>query len=164
MGSFPAGTRQKGSMSFLDAGGKRGSFHGWFPIITAGNEVAQAALWATLLGAADDLALGVRVSDTYNDTTTYVGARPTNGATRTVGLKVIYMDGTTGQTWESILPTLNIALISYISNLSAKEVVDQTTTEVAAFVAALNAMPPKNPYVYANSGTVVDLQVIRGLR
>lgn len=161
---YPAGTRQKGSISYLDAGGERGAFHGWFPVITAINEVAQASAWGDVLVAADALALGTRVADIYNDTTTYVASRPTNGAAREIALKIIYRDGTTGQTWDSLLPTLDPSLISYIPNLSARDVVDLTTTEVAAFITALNAMPPKNPYNYANNGVVVDAQVVRGFK
>ena len=162
--TFPAGTRQAGSISYLDAGGERGSFHGWFPVITSANEAAQSTAWAAVLAAADALALGNRVRDSYVDDTYYAAARPTNGAAREVALKIIYRDATTGQTWQSLLPTLDISLIEYDANYGAKDVVDITTTEVAALVDALNAMPPKNPWNYANNGAVVGAQVVRGLK
>ena len=110
------------------------------------------------------MALGTRVRDDYVDTTTYAPTRPTNGAAREVALKIIFQSAATGQTWESRLPTLNIGLIDYDPNYGAKDVVDLTTTEIAALVDALNAMPPKNPYVaaYNDNGTVVGMQVVRG--
>lgn len=165
MPTYPAGTRQSGSISYLDAGGERGSFHGWFPVITAANEAAQSTAWGAVLTAADALALGARVKDKYVDETTYAVARPTNGAARELALKIIYRDATTGQTWDSLLPTLDPAAVTYISNYGAKDVVDIADGAlVEAFVDALNAMPPKNPYDYANNGVVVGAQVVRGLK
>jgi len=157
-----AGTRQKGSIGALDAGGEKGSVAFWLPVITAANEVAQAAAWSDVLDAWDALFLGARYQDNYNDLTTYNPARPTNGAAREVSLKLIARDSGTGQTWNYYCPTINIALIEYIPNYGAKDVVDLTTTELAAFIAALNAMPLKNPYNYANNMSVVGAQVVKG--
>lgn len=159
-----AGTRQGASVSYLDAGGERGSFRVWGAVITAANEAAQSTAWAAVLTAADALALGARVRDSYVDETTYAVARPTNGAAREIALKIIFQDATTGQTWQSLLPTLDISLISYVDNYGAKDVVDLTTTEVAALVSALNAFPVKNPYNYANNGAVIGAQVVRGFK
>lgn len=164
MPTFPAGTRQAGSISYLDAGNERASFHGWFPVITAANEAAQSTAWAALLTAADALTLGNRVRDSYVDDTTYVTTPPSNGAAREIALKIVYQDPTTGQTWQSLLPTLDISLIEYINDYGAKDVVDVTTTEVAALITALDAMPPKNPWNYANNGAVIGVQVVRGLK
>ena len=164
MGAYPAGTRAKASASYIDAGGERGSFSMFAPVITAANEVAQSAAWGDVLTALDALALGNRVKDSYVDETTYAAGRPTNGAAREVALKVIYRSAATGQTWESYVPTLDIALVDYDPNYGAKDVVLLTTTEVAALITALNAMPPKNPYdaTYADNGVVVGAQVVRG--
>lgn len=165
MGVYPAGTKQGGSISYLDAGGERGSFHGWFPVITAANEAAQTTAWGNVLSAADTLALGARVRDRYVDDTTYAVARPTNGAARELALKVIYRDATTGQTWESYLPTLDPSQVTYVDNYGAKDVVDIADgAAVEALVDALNAMPPKNPWNYANNGTVIGAQVVRGFK
>lgn len=161
---MPAGTKQDASISYLDAGGERASFHVLGTPITAANQVAQAAKWADILTAADALALGARVRDTYGDTTVYAAARPTNGAAREVALKLIFRDATTGQTWDALLPTLDISLIEYDPNYGAKDVVDITTDEVAALITALDAFPVKSPYVYANSGTVIGAQVVRGFK
>lgn len=164
MGVYPAGTRQKASIGYIDAGGEKGSFSMFAPVITAANHDAQATAWANVLTAADALALGNRYRDIYTDATYYPVGRPTNGAAREIALKVIYRSAATGQTWESLLPTLDISLIEYDPNYGAKDVVDLTTTEVAAFMTALNAMPPKNPYdpAYADNGVVVGMQVVRG--
>jgi len=151
MGLYPAGTFQKGSIGAIDAGGEKGSVAFFLPVITAANEVAQAALWVTVLSTWGDLFLGARYRDAYNDTTTYAVARPTNGAAREISLKLISRDASTGQTVDYYCPTVNIALISYIPNYGAKDVVDLTTTELAAFIAALNAMPLKNPSNYAKT-------------
>jgi len=161
---YPVGTVQKGSIGAIDAGGEKASVSFWLPVITAGNEVAQAALWATLLDAWDALFLGARYRDVYNDTTTYAVGRPSNGAAREISLKIIARDGTTGQTVDYYCPTLNIALISYDQDFGAKDVVDMTTTELAAFIDALNAMPLKNPFNYANNMSVVGVQVVKGQR
>ncbi len=162
MGLIPAGTSQKGSIGAIDAGGEKASVAFWLPVITAANEVAQAAAWATVLSTWDDLFLGNRYRDVYNDTTTYAVGRPTNGAAREISLKLISRDSGTGQTWDYYCPTLDLTLITYDPNYGAKDVVDLTTTEVAAFIAALNAMPLKNPFNYANNMTIVGAQVVRG--
>lgn len=161
---YPVGTFQKGSIGRIDAGGEKCSVSYFLPVITAGNEVAQAALWATVLSTSDALFLGARYRDQYNDTTTYAAARPTNGAAREISLKLIARDATTGQTVDYYNPTLNIALISYIPNYGARDVVDLTTDELAAFITALNAMPLKNPFVYANNMAIVGAQVVKGQR
>jgi hypothetical protein len=162
VGLYPAGTTQKGSIGALDAGGEKASVAFWLPVITAANEVAQAAAWGTVLSTWDALFLGERYRDVYNDTTTYAVVRPTNGAAREISLKLIARDATTGQTVDYYCPTLDISLISYDPNYGAKDVVDLTTTELAAFIDALEAMPLKNPFNYANNMTIVGAQVVKG--
>jgi len=161
---YPAGTTQKGSIGALDAGGEKASVSFWLPVITAANEVAQAAAWADVLTAWDALFLGARYQDTYNDKTTYAVTRPTNGAAREISLKLITRDATTGQTVDYYCPTINQALIEYVDNWGAKDAVDLTTAELAAFIDALEAMPLKNPFDYANNMTVVGAQVVKGQR
>lgn len=164
LGLYPAGTSQRGSITAIDAGGEKGSITPAFflPVITAANEVAQAAAWGTVLTAWDALFLGARSRDEYNDVTTYAVLRPTNGAAREIALKLIARDATTGQTVDYYCPTVDLSLISYDANYGAKDVVDLTTTEVDAFITALNAMPLKNPFNYANNMTIVGAQVVRG--
>lgn len=164
MAGFPAGTTQRGSISALDAGGERGSVSFYLTLLTTGNIVAQTTKWATLMTAWDALFLGARYRDSYADVTTYPVARPTNGAAREIALKLIARDATTGQTINYYLPTLDISLIEYDPNYGAKDVVDLSTTELAAFIAALEDLGLKNPYVYANAMTIVGAQVVRGFK
>lgn len=159
-----AGTRQKGSIGFIDAGGEKASASFWLPVITAANEAAQSTAWATLLTAVDALTLGARYRDQYVDTTTYPVLRPTNGAAREIALKLIARDATTGQTVNYYVPTLDISLIEYDENYSARDVVLLDTTEVAALITALEAMPLKNPYAYGNNMTIVGAAVVRGFK
>jgi len=162
---YPAGTRQSGSISYLDAGGERGSAKFWLPVITAANEAAQSTAWAAVLSAVDAITLGVRAKDSYVDETTYAATRPTNGAARELALKLIFRDATTGQTWDSLIPTLDPAAVTYITNYGAKDVVNIADGAlIEAVVDALNAMPPKNPWNYANNGSVVGAQVVRGYK
>jgi hypothetical protein len=160
--SLPAGSYQPASISYLDAGGERATFHVFGKILTAANIVAQTAAWATVLTAADALALGARVRDSYNDESLYSVARPTNGAAREVALQVWFRDVTTGQKWSANLPTVDIALIEYIDNIGARDAVDPTTTEVAALTTALEAFPVVNPEAQTNTVEVVGYKVVRG--
>jgi len=158
---YPVGTYQVASASYLDAGDELGNMKVFGKVITAANEVAQAAAWATVLGAVDDLSLGARKRDTYNDKTTYDAVAPTNGASREVCLKARFHDTVNGQQWlDVVVPALNIGLISYIPG--GKDVVDLTTTEVAALIDALEAFPVVNPYAQANAVEILALYVTRG--
>lgn len=157
---LPVGTYQVASASYLDAGNEFGNMKVYGKVITAANEVAQAAAWATLLGTVDDLALGVRKRDTYNDKTTYIGTRPTNGAAREIALQARFYDTVNGQEWlETVVPTLDISLIDY---LPGTDQVDMSTTEVAALAAALVAFPVVNPYAQANTVSILGMNVVRG--
>jgi len=159
--TLPIGTYQLASASYLDAGDELGNMKTYGKVITAANEVAQAAAWATLLGAIDDLSLGVRKRDTYNDKTTYDAVAPTNGAARELCLKVRFHDVTNGQQWlDTIVPCLNNALIEYVPG--GKDIVDLTTTEVAALITALEAFPVVNPYAQANAVEVLAVYAVRG--
>jgi len=162
--SYPAGTKQQGSISALDAGGERASVAFYLTIINAANEAAQTTKWATLMSAWDALFLGARYRDRYVDTTSYAVSRPTNGAAREISLKLIARDATTGQTVNYYCPTLDISLIAYDPNYGAKDVVDLTTTELDAFITALEDVGLKNPYAYANAMTIVGAQVVKGQR
>jgi hypothetical protein len=159
--TLPIGTYQLASAAYLDAGDEIGNMKTFGKVITAANEVAQAAAWATLLGTIDALSLGARKRDTYNDKTTYDAVAPTNGAAREVCLKARFHDTTNGQQWlDTIVPCLDVALIEYLPG--GKDVVDVTTTEVAALIVALEAFPVVNPYAQANTVEVLAVYVTRG--
>jgi hypothetical protein len=158
---LPAGTYQVASASYLDAGDELGNMRIFGKVITAANEVAQAAAWADVLDAVDALSLGTRKRDTYNDKTTYDVVAPTNGAAREIALRAKFHDTVNGQIWlDTVVPCLNNALIDYIPG--GKDVVDQTTTEIAALIDALEAFPVVNPYAQANAVEVLALYVVRG--
>lgn len=158
---LPVGTYNVASASYIDAGDELGNMKVFGKVVTAANEVAQAAAWATLLSAIDDLSLGARKRDTYNDKTTYDAVAPANGAAREIALRAKFHDTVNGQIWlDTVVPCLNIGLIEYIPG--GKDVVDQTTTEVAALITALEAFPVVNPYAQANAVEVLALYVVRG--
>jgi len=161
---LPAGTYQVASASYLDAGGEIGHTTNLYgTVITAANEVAQAAAWSDVLDAIDALAKGARKSDRYNDKTTYAVARPTNGAAREVAMQAIFRDTVNGQVWRGVVvPTLDISLITYVDNAGAKDAVDPTSTEVAALKDALEAFPIRNPYAQSNTVVVDGFVVVRG--
>jgi len=159
---MPAGSYQPCSISYLDAGGERGSMHFFGQILNTGNIVAKTSAWADVLTAADALALGARIEDTYNDQSKYGVSKPTNGAAREIALQVWFQDATTGSKWSANLPTLDISLIEYLDNIGAKDAVDPATTEVAALTAALEALPVVNPLAQGNTVNVVGYKVVRG--
>lgn len=161
---LPAGTYQGASISYVDAGGEIGHTTNLYgKVITAANEAAQATAWGAVLTAVDDLSLGSRKSDRYNDKTTYDASRPTNGAAREVALQAIFHDTVNGQRWRGIVvPCLDLSLITYDPNAAAKDVVIMTTTEVAALKTALEAFPVVNPYAQANAVEVEGMAVVRG--
>lgn len=159
---YPAGTKQKGTIGAIDAGGEKASVSFFLTILNAANAAAQDTKWGALMTAWDALFLGARYFDQYLDRTSYAVARPTNGAAREISLKLICRDATTGQTVNYYCPTLDISKIVYVDNYGAKDVVDLTSTEVAAFITALEDLGLKDPYVYTNAMTVVGAQVVRG--
>jgi len=165
MPSLPAGTYQTASASYLDAGGELGhTTNLWGTVITAANQAAQAAAWATLLTAMDALALGNRKVDNYGDKSTYAVAIPTNGAAREVALQAIYQDATTGSSWRGIIvPTLDISLVTYVNNVGAKDaVIIQDGGAVEALYDALVAFPVRNPLAQANTVNIIGMKVVRG--
>jgi len=167
MPSLPAGTYQTASASYIDAGNEIGNTSGMYgTVITAANQVAQAAAWAALLAAMDALALGARKKDNYGDKTTYAVAVPTNGAAREVALQAIFQDATTGSTWRGIVvPTLDISLITYVNNVGAKDAVIMLDGGlVEALYDALVAFPIRNPLAQANTVNIVGMKVVRGQR
>jgi len=162
MTALPAGTSQGAGISGLDAGGEPFSTKIFAAVITAANATAQGTAWDAVLAAWDALFLGARTKDYYVDDTTYAVARPTNGAAREIALKIVARDTTTGQTWDYYFPTVDLTKITYIPDYGARDVVDVSTAEVDAFIDALNALPMKNPYNYANNMVVAGVSVVRG--
>lgn len=164
MPTLPAGTYQPASISYLDAGNERGSFHFYGKIITAANHDAQVTAWGAVKTAANALALGALIRDNYDKETLTFAATPTNGAARELSLQLIFQDATSGEKFRANLPTVNPALISYIDNFGAKDAVDVTTPEVEALISALEAFPVVNPLNQAHTVNVIGARVVRGLK
>lgn len=163
MASLPAGSYQPFSAAYKDAGGENGNVSGYGKLISAANHDAQVTAWAAALAAIDALSLGARVVDRYDDETRYNVARPTNGAAREIALNATFKDATTGQQWTAtVVPCLDISLITYVDNVNAKDAVDPSTTEVAALTAALEAFPVVNPEHPTNVVNIIGYRVVRG--
>lgn len=156
---LPPGGYQPASISYLDAGNEIGTMRFFGGSLTAGNIVAKTALWATLLTAADALALGNRVKDQYNDESRYAVSQPTNGAAREVKLLVQFKDATTGEKMTTSLPTLDPALPDYVINVNARDVILlDSPVEVTDFIAAFEAFAV-NPRT-GNAVTVIGLKIV----
>jgi len=162
MGMAP-GTRQKASISYRDAGNEIGRFSCYGEVITDSNYTAQVALWATLLTATDAMVLGARTQDVYNDITNYATTQPTNGATRELKLLVQYQvnsGANTGARWACTIPTLNVARVSYVVNINAKDVVDPSVgAQLLAWIAAFEAFA-RDPLISTETVEVVGLKVV----
>lgn len=163
MGYLPAGNYQPASISYVDAGNERGSFRVWGKVITAANHDAQVTLWGTLKTAATALVLGSLVQASYDEKITYVKTVPTNGAAREIALQILAINAGNGETYRFNLPTLNIALITYISNVGAKDAVDPTTDELVALTNAFQAFAV-DPRASTTLLHVQGYRVVRGLK
>jgi hypothetical protein len=156
---LPAGSYQPAEISFLDAGNEVGTCRFFGSILNAGNMVAKTALWAALLTATDEITLGARKKDIYNDETLYLVSQPTNGAARETKLLVQFMDSTTGERMTTSIPTLTPTLPLYVVNINARDVVRMDApTEIVDFIGAFNdfAVNPRN----GNATVVVGLEVV----
>jgi len=157
--SLPAGSYQPATISYLDAGNEVGTMSFYGVELTAGNFVAKIALWATLLTAADALALGGRRKDVYNDESLYAVGQPTNGAARETKLLIQFEDATTHEQMTTSLPTVDPTLPTYVINKNAKDVILLTEpTEITDFIDAFEAFAV-NPRT-GNVVTVVGLKVV----
>lgn len=148
-------------ISYRDAGNEPGALQLWGADVTAGNLVAQTALFTTLIGAADALVLGARSGQSYANDVNVVWDQPTNGASREIALLIQYRDATTGQRFTAKLPTLDPTIPEYVVNLNARDVIlMDSPSEIADFVTAFNAFAI-NPY-NGNACEVIGLKVSRG--
>lgn len=160
---LPVGTYQVASAAYLDAGNELGNSKIFGKVVTATNEVAQAAAWAVVLAAMDAVSLGVRKRDTYNDKTTYLGTRPTNGAAREVALQARFYDTVNGQEWvDTIVPCVDLSKITFLPGTDLVNMADGDVVE--ALHDALIAFPVVNPYAQANTVSILQMNVVRGQR
>jgi len=158
--SLPAGSRSPAEVSYLDAGNEIGMSRFYGLTLTAANFDARTALWATLLAALDAVTLGARLKDRYNDETTYLVAKPTNGAARELKLLVQLRNAVTGRRFTLTIPTLDPTLPVYVDNISARDAVEMTTPAgITDLIAAIEAFVV-DPLAEANAVNVIGLKVV----
>lgn len=163
MAYLPAGNYQPATYGMKDAGNERASIRVWGKVLTAANHDAQVTLWGNLKSAYQALILGSPTYSEYEEKITYVVTTPTNGAAREVALQIIAQNAGNGVIYRFNLPTVNIALITYVDNIGAKDAVDPTTTEVAALTTAFNAFAV-DPRASTTLLTVRGYRVVRGIK
>lgn len=157
--SLPPGGYQPANISFRDAGNEIGTMGFYGPELNAGNFAAKTALWDTLLDKTDDLVLGRRSKDVYNDESIYAYGQPTNGAARELKLLVQFQDTVTGERMTTSIPTLNPGIPSYVVNINARDVVElDTPSQVVDWITAFEAFAV-NPRT-GNSINVTGLKVV----
>jgi len=157
--ALPPGGYQPATVSYRDAGNEIGTASFYGSPLSAGNIVAKTALWATLLTAMDNITLGSRCKDVYNDESIYAYSQPTNGAARELKLLVQYQDVTTGQRFTTTIPTLDPTIPAYVVNLNARDVVVlDDPTEIVDFITAFEAFAV-NP-ITGNAVNVTGLKVV----
>lgn len=163
MAYFPAGNYQPATLGMVDAGNERASIRVWGKVLTAANHDAQVTLWGNLKTALTALILGNLVYSQYDDKITYVKIVPTNGAAREIALQILAINAGNGQSYRFNLPCLNIALITYVDNIGAKDAVDPTTDELVALTTAFQAFAV-DPRASSTLLTVQGYKVVRGIK
>lgn len=158
--SLPAGSRSPAEISYLDAGNEVGTARFFGLTLTAANFDARTALWAALLAAIDAITLGARLKDRYNDETSYLVAKPTNGAMRETKLLVQLRNTTTGRRFTFTVPTLDSTIPDYVDNVSARDAVIMTTpSTIVDFIEAVEAFVV-DPLAEANAVAVIGLKAV----
>jgi len=158
--TLPIGSYQPWSMTFLDAGNETSTFSGYATLLTAGNIVAQVALWDTFVTATQALCLGTLIKHRFDQEQIVSGLTvPINGAAREIKLLVQWVATGTGRRGVQTLPTLNPALPDYVQNINAHDVVLTTSpTQITDFIAAYDAFV-KDP-IGAAAVVVAGLKVV----
>ncbi len=164
-GALGNGTYHPSSITFWDKSREKGTMEVYGIPVTGANLVAVSTLWAAVVSASIALANGLLYSQRWVNLFIANAYPPdddiTQEAVREIGLKVLYIDSTTQKKLEATLPTLNLSLVTYLSQ--AKDFVAVTEAqgagaEVVAFVGAFEGFVV-NPNT-GNSVTVVGLKVV----
>jgi len=156
--SLPAGDYSPASITVLDQSGETSTFSVFGTILTAANFTAQRTAWATLVGAINDIKLGVNVKTAYGVETTYVANLPgDNNAQRENKLLVQFRDAANGQKFTATIPTIDLTLLAFQSNAGDFVALD-SPTEIADFVTAFEAFV-KTP-VGNHSVTITGLKFV----
>lgn len=164
-GSLGNGTYHPASITFWDKSREKGTMEVYGVPVTAVNFTAVSGLWSSVVSASIALANGLIYSQRWVNLFIANAYPPdvdiTQEAVREIGLKVLYIDSTTQKKLEVTLPTLNLSLVTYLSQ--AKDFVaisaDQGAgDEMVAFVDAFEAYVV-NPQT-GNGVTVVGAKVV----
>lgn len=160
---MPVGTSSPAVIGFADAGNEKATFRVFGIPLTAGNFVAQQALWTTLKAKVSAIVLGAVTFTEYGNKITELWAQPTNGAAREIKLLVQMKDTTTGERFTASIPTVDPTIPVYVVNVNAKDIVDPTTpTSIVDLATAINAFAISP--ITGNALEVIGLKVARGLK
>jgi len=134
-----------GSISFLDFSEEKSSMSFHFGPITALTIGAFLTQFAALRTAAEAIVLGELSDDQWvGDSTNYAAAAPTDPNAQRERKWLIQYEGVTSHTiYSTTLPTANLAGTDFL--LPGTDEADLSTTEIAAFVTAFEALC-KSPY------------------
>lgn len=171
--SLGNGTYHRSHITFWDKSKEKSSFEVYGVPVTATyvdpnvvNFTAQSVAWAAVVDAALDLALGLPYAQQWVNEV-IINANPAQSAinqlaVRETKLLIQYIDNTTQKPLTTTLPTLNLALVTYLPQ--AKDFVAITEAqgageEVVAFVGAFEGYA-RNPMATGNTITVVGLKVV----
>jgi len=159
------GTYHPASITFWDKSREKGTMEVYGLPVTSVNFAAISTLWAAVVSASIGLANGLIYSQRWVNLFIANAYPPdediTQEAVREIGLKVLYIDATTQKKLEVTLPTLNLSLVTYLSQ--AKDFVAISAeqgagAEMVAFVDAFEAYVV-NPQT-GNAVTVVGAKVV----
>jgi hypothetical protein len=149
------------SLRGIDAGNEAWNFSLYGKVLTAGNLVAQEALFSTLVDAAMALVLGAKKTTQYGNEVHFAYTQPTNGAAREIALRVSAKDVTTQERFSYQLQTLDPTLPEYVVSVDAKDVIKvDSPTVITDFTAAFAAFAVSP--VTGNALAVYGLRVVRG--
>lgn len=130
----------KVTLSFVDYSGEVSSVGGFFPTLNAGNIAAQTALMDDLRDAIEGVSLGNLQKDTrLLSETKFAVANATNPFAQRELKWHVQMRDTNGNDVSMEIPCADLSLLS-----PGTDILDVTTTEGAALVAAVNAGQKSN--------------------
>lgn len=148
-------------VSGIDAGNEAWSLGVFGKVLTAGNFVAQEALFSTFVDTSMALVLGAKKTTIYGNEVHFSYVQPTNGAAREIALGIQCKDATTQERFSYRLPTLDPTIPVYIANINAKDAVDPTTpSAIVDFLTAWDAFVVSP--ITGNALDVIGIKVVRG--
>lgn len=134
-----------GTFTFLDFSEEKSSMKFHFGPITALTIAAFLTQFGALRTAVEDICIGTLSDDSWTgDATNYAAAAPTDPNAQRERKWLVQYEGTTSHTiYNFTIPTANLAGTDFL--IPGTDEADLTTTEIAAFVTAFEAIG-KSPY------------------